>query len=187
MNAFINPGFNPNNLQNDIAVLRLSRDIDLTDKSTIGTVCLPSLTTYVGQRCYVAGWGKNDFGPNGQFQAILKEVDVPVIANANCLVSLRATRLGPNFILNDASFICAGGELGKDACTVRTLFRRFFSMLIVSCFFQGDGGAPLVCNVNNQWQVIGLVAWGIGCANGGIPGVYVNVLSYIPWIQSTFV
>lgn len=118
-NAFIHPSFNAMNLQNDIAVLRLSRDIDLTQKSTIATICLPTLTSYVGQRCYVAGWGKNDFGTTGTYQAIQKEVDVPVIANANCLTALRATRLGAGFILNDASFICAGGEIGKDACTVR--------------------------------------------------------------------
>lgn len=124
-NAFINPSFNANNLQNDVAVLRLSRDIDLAAKSTLGTACLPTLTTYVGQRCFVAGWGKNDFGPTGQFQAIMKQVEVPIIATASCLTALRATRLGPTFILNETSFMCAGGEVGKDACTVR-YFTFFF-------------------------------------------------------------
>lgn len=60
--------------------------------------------------------------------------------------------------------MCAGGETGKDACT-------------------GDGGAPLVCFVRGQWYVAGIVAWGVNCAQN-IPGVYMNVTSYIPWIQN---
>ena len=117
-NAFIHPSFNPNNLQNDVAVLKLSAPVSLTSKSTIATACLGT-TSYVGQRCYVAGWGKNDFGPTGAYQAIQREVDVPVITNDACQAALRATRLGATFVLNPTSFICAGGEAGKDACTVR--------------------------------------------------------------------
>lgn len=101
--------------------MRLSRDVNLSQKSTIGTICLPT-TPFVGQRCYVAGWGKNDFGPTGAYQAIQREVDVPLITNVACQAALRNTRLGPTFVLNDSSFICAGGENGKDACTVRTHF-----------------------------------------------------------------
>ncbi|XP_030374586.1 phenoloxidase-activating factor 2 [Scaptodrosophila lebanonensis] len=163
--VFIHPAFNPNNLQNNVAILKLSTAISLTSKSTVGTICLPT-TTFVGQRCYVAGWGKNDFGPTGAYQAIARKVDVPLITNANCQTALRATRLGSSFVLSDTSFICAGGEAGKDACT-------------------GDGGSPLVCSNNNVWYVVGLVAWGIGCAQAGVPGVYVNVASFLPWIQTT--
>ncbi|XP_055852099.1 phenoloxidase-activating factor 2 isoform X1 [Episyrphus balteatus] len=165
LSVYIHPNFNKDNLQNDVAILRLSTLVNLGQKSTIGTVCLPT-TSFVGMRCYVAGWGKNDFGPSGAYQAIQREVDVPLVTNAACQTALRNTRLGANFILNDASFICAGGENGKDACT-------------------GDGGSPLVCQNNGIWYVVGMVAWGIGCATAGIPGVYVNVATYLPWIQTT--
>lgn len=66
----------------------------------------------------MAGWGKSDFGPTGAYQAIQREVEVPLLSNANCQTALRKTRLGSRFILNNLSFICAGGENGKDACTV---------------------------------------------------------------------
>jgi len=66
----------------------------------------------------VTGWGKDAFGSNGMYQSILKEVDVPVVSSANCQTALRGTRLGSAFVL-DNSFMCAGGEAGKDACTVR--------------------------------------------------------------------
>lgn len=49
---------------------------------------------------------------------------------------------------------------------------------------QGDGGSPLVCEnlQQGQFYVAGLVAWGIGCATHGVPGVYVNVAGFSNWI-----
>lgn len=41
----------------------------------------------------------------------------------------------------------------------------------------------MVCITGGRAVVVGLVAWGIGCASEGIPGVYVNVRSYIDWIN----
>lgn len=65
----------------------------------------------------MTGWGKDAF-PNGKNPNILKEVDVPVLSQADCQSRLRGTRLGGFFVL-DGSFMCAGGEAGKDACIVR--------------------------------------------------------------------
>uniref|UniRef100_A0A182YG35 Uncharacterized protein n=1 Tax=Anopheles stephensi TaxID=30069 RepID=A0A182YG35_ANOST len=161
---FVHPSFNSANLRNDIAIIRLSGTVTLGTTPTIATACLP-VTSFVGSRCWVSGWGKNDF-VSGAFQSIPKEVDVPIVSAANCQTALRTTRLGSSFVLDTTSFICAGGELGKDACT-------------------GDGGSPLVCSLNGRWYVVGLVAWGIGCGANGIPGVYVNVASYNSWITST--
>lgn len=62
-------------------------------------------------RCFVSGWGRNDFSA-GTYQAIQKEVDVPLRSNEECLSLLRATRLGSAFVLDTTSFICAGGEPG---------------------------------------------------------------------------
>lgn len=73
-------------------------------------------------RCWVSGWGKNDF--NGVYQTIQKEVDVPILDAGRCQASLAATRLGSTFVFDATSFICAGGEPGKDACTVSKLFAR---------------------------------------------------------------
>ena len=56
-------------------------------------------------------------GKEGRYQVILKKVDVPVVPRDACLQALRKTRLGPYFKLHE-SFICAGGERGKDTCKV---------------------------------------------------------------------
>lgn len=159
----IHPSFNPANLKSDIAVLRLASPVSLGQFPTIATACLPN-TTYFGQRCFISGWGKNNF-VIGNYQVVQKEVDVPILPPTTCQASLSATRLGSSFVFDSSSFICAGGEFGKDACS-------------------GDGGSPLVCRAGNQFYVAGLVAWGIGCGATNIPGVYVNVLNFLDWINS---
>lgn len=68
-------------------------------------------------RCFVAGWGKDNF--NGIMQTIIKKVDVPVLGSVDCQNRLRQTRLGPAYGLDTNSFVCAGGEANKDACTVK--------------------------------------------------------------------
>lgn len=65
-------------------------------------------------RCFVSGWGRNDFLA-GTFQIIQKQVDVPILQSAACQSTLATTRLGPTFVFDPLSFICAGGEPGKDA------------------------------------------------------------------------
>lgn len=76
---------------------------------------------------------------------------------------MRRTRLGPTFNLH-SGFVCAGGEEGKDAC-------------------KGDGGGPMVCESKGKWQLTGVVSWGIGCGQSGVPGVYARVSHYLDWIQ----
>ncbi|KAL2751199.1 phenoloxidase-activating factor 2-like [Vespula maculifrons] len=161
---FVHPSYNSLNLQNDVAVIRLSSSVPIASSPNINTICLPTSVPAAQTRCWVSGWGKNAFGNSGTYQSTLKEVDVPIVNQSNCETALRTTKVGQSFTLDKTSFICAGGESGKDACT-------------------GDGGAPLVCESGSQWQIIGMVTWGIGCATGGIPGVYVNVINYNSWIN----
>merc|ERR1712113_385630 len=133
----------------------------------IDTACLPDPNElFDGTTCFATGWGKDQFGAAGQYQVVLKEIDLPVVSHGECQDKLRSTRLGQKFKL-DLSFLCAGGVNGKDTC-------------------KGDGGSPLVCPSKydpNTYVQAGIVAWGIGCGEDGTPGVYASVSKALCWIN----
>jgi len=170
------PQFNAGRLDNDIAILYVDRDIDINSSPYVNTACLPScdnqfdfqFSNGTGVRCHVAGWGKDE--ESGSFQFIQRKVALPLVPSRTCNSALKRALnnqkrgLGDRFQL-DSSEICAGGEVGKDACT-------------------GDGGSPLVCQAKSgRWTVVGLVTWGVGCAST-TPGVYVRLSHFRSWINS---
>ena len=161
----IHPDFNDRNLANDWALLYTTEPFELQEH--IDTVCLPDPEEqFDGQNCFATGWGKDQFGAAGEYQVVLKEIDLPVVARESCQDSLRRTRLGRRFQL-DESFICAGGIAGKDTC-------------------KGDGGSPLVCQSKGDpftYVQAGVVAWGIGCGEDATPGVYASVSKAVCWID----
>ncbi|OAD60737.1 Serine proteinase stubble, partial [Eufriesea mexicana] len=163
-NVYVHPEFYAGTLYNDIAILRIDHEVDFQKNPHISPACLPDRhDDFTRSRCWTTGWGKDAFGDFGKYQNILKEVDVPVVNNQVCEQQMRRTRLGPGFNLHPG-FICAGGEEGKDAC-------------------KGDGGGPMVCERHGRWQLAGVVSWGIGCGQPGVPGVYARVSHYLDWIQ----
>merc|ERR1712012_765744 len=140
-NLAIHPEFDGRNLQNDFAVIFVTEDF-LLDQH-LDTACLPAADeVFDGTTCFATGWGKDQFGAAGQYQVVLKEIDLPVVGHDQCQDSLRTTRLGQKFKLHD-SFLCAGGVAGKDTC-------------------KGDGDSPLVCPSKydpDTYVQAGIVAW----------------------------
>ena len=53
----LHPSYNPNNYDNDLALVKLSRKAALNDR--VRTACLPDQTANftAGEKCYIAGWG----------------------------------------------------------------------------------------------------------------------------------
>ncbi|XP_017885598.1 phenoloxidase-activating factor 2-like isoform X2 [Ceratina calcarata] len=164
-NVIVHDKYYAGALYNDFALLILSEPLDLMENVDI--ICLPEPNeVFDNTRCFASGWGKDIFGKEGHYQVILKKVELPVVPRDSCQNSLRSTRLGKYFNLHE-SFICAGGEPGKDTC-------------------KGDGGSPLVCpskNNPNKYIQAGIVAWGIGCGENGTPGVYANVALARDWVD----
>lgn len=167
--------YNPGNYDNDIAMLKLDKRIDLSsavkrlrddngsteneDDKGIRPVCLPEKgRTYTNYTGIVTGWGTTEEG--GSVSNILQQVSVPIISNEHCRTTAYKNRITENML-------CAGYlEGGKDAC-------------------QGDSGGPLhVMEQDKRFYEVGVVSWGEGCAREDRPGVYTRVNRYLTWINS---
>lgn len=156
--------YNKGTLYNDVALLVLDEPVEWAEN--IRPICLPeSQMNFDRARCVATGWGKDKFGRDGKYQVILKKVDLPVVPHSLCEQYLRQTRLGYYYDLHPSA-LCAGGEAGHDVC-------------------KGDGGSPLICPIvgsKDRYYQTGIVAWGVGCAQEKVPGVYANVPYLRPWI-----
>lgn len=158
----IHPQYNSSTVANDIAVLRLKREILFTD--AIHPICLPLIPEiqnkdYVRHSPFVAGWGALLYrGPSSN---VLLETQLPVVSHENC----KNVYAQLNHEI-DESVLCAGHPLGgRDAC-------------------QGDSGGPLMFPMSTTYYIIGIVSVGYRCAERGIPGVYTKVTHYIDFISS---
>ncbi|CAH0559485.1 unnamed protein product [Brassicogethes aeneus] len=144
-------------LRYDIGLLLLDEPYVLSNRMNV--ICLPPEgLSFENTRCETAGWNKNN-------PLKMHKVELPYIPRDTCETMLRSnTELGSYFVLHD-SFICAGGEKGKDVC-------------------KGDGGSPLMCEKDDVYYQVGIVSWGKGCNQENVPGAYTNVPIFKEWIFS---
>lgn len=147
------PDYDAESQKNDLAVITLSKNFEWDDN--VGPICLSSGMDHTGELAVVAGWGTLTY--SGSLPSKLQEVAVKVTKQSKCVKSYK----GALFTVLD-SHICAGSP-GKDAC-------------------QGDSGGPLIIREGKTWALIGIVSFGIGCAEANYPGVYTRVSSYQDWI-----
>ncbi|XP_067004211.2 phenoloxidase-activating factor 2 [Anabrus simplex] len=163
--VIIHENFNERGVLNDIAVLKTSEAFRAD--SNVGIVCLTKIADYFPpqKRCIVAGWGYGtyDLEPT---DTVMRQVVVPLVSREHCQNQLRRTALSRYFTLHENN-LCAGGEKDVDACT-------------------GDGGGPLVCEVDGRYFQVGIVSWGVGCGKEDVPGLYVDVTKFINWIVETY-
>jgi len=158
------PAFEKRSLDNDFAIIVLYEPFVL-DRH-VDTICLPDQfnKNVDWENCVATGWGKDKFGADGEYQVVMKQVEMDMVDHDTCQSKLRTTRLGQFFEL-DKSFNCAGGDADKDTC-------------------QGDGGGPLVCpGYDGYYHQTGIIAWGVECGIDGVPGVYANVTEGLDFID----
>jgi len=152
------PNYNSRTVDYDFSILRLCSPV--TFQTDIQPACLPATTSYSAddREAVVSGWGTLSSG--GRQPTILHDVTLQTMTNTQCTGS--STIYSSSSITNQ--MICASAA-GKDSC-------------------QGDSGGPLVATESDgSYTLIGVVSWGIGCAQSNAPGVYSRVTSVLPWIQ----
>jgi len=162
------PDYNDWTLDFDFSMVQLKTAVDFSSYPHIRPACLPTDTTndFAAQVATVTGWGTLQEG--GGLSSTLQEVDLNILTNDQCKNDYDYS---PSDITD--SMLCAnipGG--GADAC-------------------QGDSGGPLVTSSGGDgvtpgqnYELIGVVSWGIGCARPTYPGVYARVTNQLSWIQS---
>ncbi len=153
--------FNRDTMDNDVALLLLEDydSIALGDIKPISVSTDMSLPERLGSAT-VIGWG-NATSVGDLLIDELQEVTLPVIPTELC----RSAEGYENVGLRQ---ICAAPlSGGKDSC-------------------QGDSGGPLVVlDETGAEQLVGVVSWGLGCAQRGSPGVYSRVAAFSAWIEDT--
>eukprot|EP00091_Calanus_sinicus_P012600 TRINITY_DN28266_c0_g1_i1.p1 TRINITY_DN28266_c0_g1~~TRINITY_DN28266_c0_g1_i1.p1 ORF type:complete len:184 (-),score=31.66 TRINITY_DN28266_c0_g1_i1:55-606(-) len=163
------PNYDSDTTNFDFTLLKMRNNIDFSLHPHIRPVCLPrnDELTYANYLATVTGWGTISSG--GPVSNKLLEVNVNVLSNTECKNDYSYS---PDNIT--AQMLCAnvdGG--GKDAC-------------------QGDSGGPLVTAGSGtglapgqNYEQIGVVSWGIGCAFSNFPGVYARVTTQLDWIKES--
>ncbi|GFS33760.1 clotting factor B [Trichonephila inaurata madagascariensis] len=157
----LHENYRPGLYYNDIAIIKLAEPL----RYDATPICLPRQDIVSsGDNVTVLGWG--DLAYRGRSTTTLQEVPgIPIVGNRECNIKFRRlpTAPFPRGITKD--FICAGlEEGGKDAC-------------------QGDSGGPLLREFSEKkFALVGIVSFGVKCAEPGFPGVYTKVSAHIPWI-----
>ncbi|HEU0114967.1 MAG TPA: serine protease [Thermomicrobiales bacterium] len=149
----VNPNYNANTFDNDVALIQLSKPINkIAPLAVVG----PNENTFdaPGTDLTVAGWGNTLAQPipgGLDFPDRMREANVPVIDQNSCAQEYTV----PGFVVTP-HMICAGQPgSGVDAC-------------------QGDSGGPLFAPEQGGFVEVGIVSFGEGCADG-FPGVYTRL------------
>ncbi|KGJ91651.1 trypsin-like serine protease [Colwellia psychrerythraea] len=175
---YMHPEYNEGSaFNNDIALIELEETVDhpaisLVDLDTTNQLALAnSMVTVIGWGNQTA-YGPNEATPANTQPDKLHQVELSLLSNTQCkdkLVQAYSDLDGINYTTQQVgitdSMICAefiGG--GKGSC-------------------QGDSGGPLLVNTNQGWQQIGIVSYGIGCADAAFPDVYARTGKFTDWVN----
>jgi len=154
----VHPKFGVRPRDSDVALIKLSRPVMLTNK--IKLACLPAVNETVaeGSKCFVSGWGR--LGHPGSMPNQLHHAQLPTVSYKQCDKAMsHASKITENML-------CAGGN-GKSGC-------------------HGDSGGPFVCPaVNGRYFIQGVVSWGSPvCTTKEGYSVFARVANFVNWIHS---
>jgi len=159
----MHPGYNKE-LGNDVAIIKVTTDIQFSDK--VRPVCLDTdkKKDYTGQMATVTGWGgtkgynPGQKSPEQPEQYIMKETKVKVLKDSEPMCE-----------------VATGGDKSARFCA--------WAKNTGSC--QGDSGGPLTVVDGGKFVQIGIVSYAAGCGTSTVEGagVYARVSNFVDWIS----
>ncbi|KAI7842742.1 hypothetical protein COHA_003671 [Chlorella ohadii] len=159
------PSYNPNTLDNDIAIIVLKSAANITKNAP---AVLPAANLSLEKKkLVVAGYGTTE---DGAVARVLKEASLPYINKNTCKTNARTTYY-LNIPVTDR-MMCAGGAKTTsgtayyDACP-------------------GDSGGPLIYQASSTAakQLVGVVSWGLDLPCGQSPfGAYSDLRTLKKWV-----
>ncbi|MBA4247055.1 MAG: hypothetical protein C0444_01995 [Microbacterium sp.] len=152
----VHPGYVEATFDSDIAVLRLSEPIALTEGVQ---EAIPLQSTTLGSTtARISGWG-NTSTSGDSYPTQMRIASVSTVADGPCDTAYVSE------FFNPATMLCAVGPgFTTDTC-------------------QGDSGGPLAVQTAGTWYLAGVTSWGNGCAESPFPGVYTEVSAFAAWID----
>jgi len=147
-------------VKNDIGLMKLPKEAQYNQLTQ--AICLGPISANTLGDPVVVGWGKTDpdqlsMSEKGVYSNDQLKLKVPEVGLETCQQSLPV----------DSTQVCAGAELGKDACS-------------------GDsGGGLFISDTRDTWHLLGIVSYGARECGNGIPGVYTRASSFMQWISNT--
>ncbi|KAL7527081.1 hypothetical protein ACHAWF_002034, partial [Thalassiosira exigua] len=167
--------YDEDTVDNDFNLVFLRKSVTLDDVAYVRPNFDPSLP-YPDAALSVVGWGDLDVRDDvSKMSEVLLEAEVYGMTNDRCERSEGPVETHWGTITTDLrggiteNMVCALAE-EKDAC-------------------QGDSGGPLIrrgyAENGADDLVVGVVSWGLGCADANFPGVYSRVSAQYGWIRST--
>lgn len=112
------------------------------------------LNKLTGLHCEIAGWGMTEYNNSNSYPDSVRAARITVgdVSDSFCNYLYKRN-------VHKTGKFCAG--YGVDAC-------------------QEDSGGPLVCRMNGNYNLVGIVSSGKGC--GIYPGLYTDVSRYMDWL-----
>ncbi|XP_068086114.1 trypsin-like [Anabrus simplex] len=153
--VYVHENFTYANYRNDITLIRVDGEFPL-DGKFISTIPLRNVTLNPPAECTVSGWGI--FSSEMKISEVLKELDLPVVPQEDCVKSYEDA---PLHIF--PGMLCTGSVGGGPSPCLE------------------DTGGPLVC----EGQLTGVFSWSILCYDAFAPSVNTDVAYYKDWIQET--
>merc|ERR1719510_1378273 len=143
-------------LTNDLALVKLKSP--MKESEYVQVISLPPSPPSPGLDCVTAGWGTQSVN-SLVMTSVLQKTPAPLVPKEECEEAYTACSTCPP--ISDDAFCTGGTENGP-------------------CFgyMWGDSGGPLVCDT----ALYGIVSWGVGCEESGLPWVNTQVGDHLTWI-----